>query len=56
MFKLTIEVCFENNFGLIHAIFLSLGSLKSVYFFGTPGMFFHAFVTETNIVMNRKSI
>ena len=24
MFKLAIEVCFENHFGLIHAIFLSL--------------------------------
>ena len=39
MFKLAIEVCFENNFGLIHAIFLSLGSTKSGYFFGTPGIF-----------------
>ena len=33
MFKLAIEVCFENYFGLIHAIFLLLGSTKSVYFF-----------------------
>ena len=34
MFKLAIEVlCFENNFGLIHAILLLLGSTKSVYFF-----------------------
>ena len=33
MFKLAIEVCFENHFGLIHAIFLSLGSNKSGYFF-----------------------
>ena len=33
MFKLTIEVCFESCFGLIHAIFLLLGSTKSVYFF-----------------------
>ena len=33
MFKLAIEVCFENCFGLIHAIFLLLGSTKSVYFF-----------------------
>ena len=33
MFKLAIEVCFENHFGLIHAIFLSLGSTKSGYFF-----------------------
>ena len=32
MFKLAIEVCFENYFGLIHAIFLLLGSTKSVYF------------------------
>ena len=31
MFKLAIEVCFENYFGLIHAIFLLLGSTKSVY-------------------------
>ena len=38
MFKLAIKVCFENHFGLIHAIFLSLGSTKSGYFFfGTPG-------------------
>ena len=33
MFKLAIEVCFENHFGLIQAIFLSLGSTKSGYFF-----------------------
>ena len=33
MFKLAIEICFENHFGLIHAIFLSLGSTKSGYFF-----------------------
>ena len=33
MFKLAIEVCFENHFGLIHAIFLTLGSTKSGYFF-----------------------
>ena len=33
MFKLAIEVCFENHFGLIHAMFLSLGSTKSGYFF-----------------------
>ena len=32
-FKLAIEVCFENHFGLIHAIFLLLGSTISVYFF-----------------------
>ena len=32
MFKLAIEVCFENHFGLIHAICLSLGSTKSGYF------------------------
>ena len=39
MFKLAIEVCFENHFGLIHAMFLSLGSTKSGYFFfGTPGI------------------
>ena len=37
MFKLAIEVCFENHFGLSHDIFLSLGSKKSGYFFGTPG-------------------
>ena len=36
MFKLDIEVCCKNYFELIHAIFLSLGSTKSVYFFGTP--------------------
>ena len=40
MFKLTIEVCFENHFGLIHAICLSLGSTKSGYFFlGHPVYF-----------------
>ena len=33
MSKLAIEVCFENHFGLIRAIFLSLGSTKFVYFF-----------------------
>ena len=33
MFKLAFEVCFENHFGLIHLIFLTLGSTKSVYFF-----------------------
>ena len=32
IFKLAIEVCFENHFGLIHAMFLSLGSTKSGYF------------------------
>ena len=32
-FKLAIEVCFENYFGLIHVIFLLLGSTKSIYFF-----------------------
>ena len=37
MFKLAIEVCFENHFGFIHAIFLSLGSTKSGYFIETPG-------------------
>ena len=30
MFNLAIEVCFENHFGLIHAIILLLGSTKSV--------------------------
>ena len=33
MFKLAIKVRFENHFGLIHAMFLSLGSTKSGYFF-----------------------
>ena len=33
MFNLAIEVCFENYFGLIHAMFLLLGSTKLVYFF-----------------------
>ena len=33
MFKLAIGVCFENHFGLIHAMFLSLGSTKPGYFF-----------------------
>ena len=39
MFKLAIEVCIENHFGLIRATFLSLGSTKSLHFFGTPGIF-----------------
>ena len=40
MFKLAIEVCFENHFDLIHAIFLSLGLTKSGYFFlGHPVYF-----------------
>ena len=40
MFKLAIKVCFENHFGLIHAIFLLLGLTKSVYFFlGHPVQF-----------------
>ena len=44
MFKLAIEVCFENHFGLIHAIFLSLGSTKSGYFFlGHPVDFLKLF-------------
>ena len=38
MFMLAIKVCFENYFGLIHAIYLSLGSTKFVYFFGTTGI------------------
>ena len=37
MFKLAIEVCFGGHFGLIQAIFLSLGSTNSGYFFGTLG-------------------
>ena len=37
MFKLAIEVCFENYLELIHVTFLSLGSTKSVHFFETPG-------------------
>ena len=38
MFKLVIEVCFKDYFGLIEAIVLPLESTKSVYFFGTPGI------------------
>ena len=41
MFKLAIEVCFENNFGLIHGIILLLGSTKSVYFFLGHPMVYH---------------
>ena len=33
MFKLAIEECFKNHFDLMHAVLLSLGSTKSVYFF-----------------------
>ena len=29
---IAMEVCYEGKFGLIHALFLSLGSTKSVYF------------------------
>ena len=32
MFKLVIKVCFDNHFGLIYTIFLSLGSMKSINF------------------------
>ena len=40
MFKLAIEICFENHFGLIHVIFLSLGLTKSVcFFYGHPVLF-----------------
>ena len=52
MFKLAVEVCFENHCGLIHAIFLSVGSTKSVYLFlGHPVVTFlfnekHAVVFE----------
>ena len=46
MFKLALEVCFENHFGLIHAIFLSLGSTKSGYFFlGHPVLAANCVVT-----------
>ena len=47
MFKLAIEVCFENFSGLIHAMFLLLGSTKSVYFpLGHPVFpSFHHFIT-----------
>ena len=39
MFKLAIEVCFENHFGLIYAIFLSLRVDQiRMPFFGTPGI------------------
>ena len=48
MFNLAIEVCFENHFGLIHAIFLSLGSSKSVNFFGTPGKIYQLSVQSSN--------
>ena len=40
MFKLAIKVCFENHFRLIHAIFLSLGSTESGYFFLGHPVFF----------------
>ena len=38
MFKLAIEVCFKIHLGLTRTMFLSPGSTKSVYFFGTPSM------------------
>ena len=51
MFKLAIEVCFENHFGLIHAIFLSLGSTKSGYFFlGHPVEFHFIFIFSFNLI------
>ena len=37
MFKLDVEVCFQNYFVLIPAMLLLLGSIRSIYFFGTPG-------------------
>ena len=49
MFKLAIEVCFENYFGLIHAIFSLLGSTKSVYFFlGHPVVYWRDCITVSN--------
>ena len=51
MFKLAIEVCFENYFGLIHAIFSLLGSTKSVYFFlGHPVQYIMSYYTVPSIV------
>ena len=55
MFKLAIEVCFENHFGLIHAIFLSLGSTKSGYFFlGHPVDILAPVKTFTMVIRQRK--
>ena len=59
MFKLAVEVRFENYFGLIRAIFLSLGSSKSVYFFWdtrySDGSFFGG-LGELCLVNQTKSI
>ena len=59
MFKLAIEVCFENHFGLIHAIFLSLGSTKSGYFLlGHPVdvTAFHQKGTVSTAAMRSKAV
>ena len=58
MFKLAIEVCFENHFGLIRAMFLSLGSMRSVYFFWDTryyaAHFFMVISRKTNLTVNLK--
>ena len=48
MFKLAIEACYKSDFGLMHAIFLSLELRKSVYFFGTPGIQCKLFYIKIN--------
>ena len=51
MFKLAIEVCFENHFGLIHAICLSLGSTKSGYFFLGHPVYIYIYISNLNRMM-----
>ena len=54
MLKLAIEVCFENHFGLNHAILLSLGSTKCRYFFwNTWYNFYVIYVFKKNYVCDR---
>ena len=55
MIQLAIEVCFENHYGFIHVIFLSLGSTKSVYFFGMPGIYHFLTLISETIVPSRGS-
>ena len=52
MFKLAIEVCSENHFGLIHAMFLSLGSTKSGYFFLGHPVFHYKNIVQGDGVQN----
>ena len=56
MFKLAIEVCIENYFGLIHAIFLLLGLTKSVCFFWDTRYSIKSLVSECSILKSIKDL